>query len=326
MSRIHEALRKAEQEHAAKPDETLGVSGESSVVAPAAEVPMPSLSGGGLTRTSAGVAQPGNFLRFDDLRGDCPRPQWNLDPDMNVFSDSETGARAAEQFRTLRTRLYQIRSSGTSALRTVLVTSAIPAEGKTFVSHNLAQAIVRQPDRRVLLIDADLRCARLHVPLGAPSAPGLSDYLRGDADERAVIQFGPDGNLCFIPGGQEVTNPSELLSNGRLKTLLERVTPVFDWVILDSPPCLPVADSSLLAQLCDAVLLVVRAGSTPAETALKACQELKGKNIAGVVLNVVEESVAYGTHYYERYSPVFEYIDPKNTPRQSSQPAARSLR
>lgn len=326
MSRIHEALKKAEQEHALKPGETIEVSHESSVVAPPSEVSMPSLSAGALARTTASAIQSGNFLRFDDLRRDCPHPQWNLDPDMNVFSDGESGARAAEQFRTLRTRLYQIRTGGGAALRTVLVTSAIPAEGKTFVAHNLSQAIVRQPDRRVLLIDADLRCARLHVPLGAPSAPGLTDYLRGDADEKAVIQFGPDGNLCFIPGGQEVTNPSELLSNGRLKTLLERVVPVFDWVILDSPPCLPVADSSLLAHLCDAVLLVVRAGSTPAETALKACQELRGRNIAGVVLNVVEESIAYGSHYYEKYSSVYAYIDPKNSPRQSSQPALKSSR
>ncbi len=81
---------------------------------------------------------------------------------------------------------------------------------------NLAQALVRQPDRRVLIIDGDLRCARLHVPLGAPSSPGLSDYLCGEADEMAVIQHGQEGNLCFIPGGKEVTDPSELLSNGRL--------------------------------------------------------------------------------------------------------------
>ena len=69
------------------------------------------------------------------------------------------------------------------------------------MTNNLAQAIVRQPDRRVLIIDADLRCSRLHVPLGAPSSPGLTDYLRGEADEMAIIQHGQEGNLCFIPGG-----------------------------------------------------------------------------------------------------------------------------
>ena len=177
----------------------------------------------------------------------------------------------------------------------------MPAEGKTFVTNNLAQAIVRQHDRRCLIIDADLRCSRLHVPLGAPPSPGLTDYLLGDADEATVIQHGHEGNLCFIPGGKEVPNPSELLLNGRLKTLLERVTPIFDWVILDSPPLLPVADASLLADHVDGVILVVRAASTPTGAAERACQELQGRNVIGVVLNAVEQSQTYGSYYYAGY-------------------------
>jgi receptor protein-tyrosine kinase len=116
-----------------------------------------------------------------------------------------------------------------------------------------------------------------------------------------VIQHGQEGNLCFIPGGNEVKNPSELLSNGKMKILLDRVTPVFDWVILDSPPCLPVADASVLADLVDGVLMIVRAASTPAETAQRARQELQGRNLLGVVLNAVEEVHAYGTYYYSGY-------------------------
>jgi tyrosine-protein kinase Etk/Wzc len=177
----------------------------------------------------------------------------------------------------------------------------VPGEGKTFVTTNLAQAIIRQPDRRVLIIDADLRRARVHTLLGAPPSPGLTDYLRGEVDEMAVVQHGHEGNLCFIPGGNEVTNPSELLLNGRLKKLIERLAPVFDWVILDSPPCLPVADATILADVCDGVLLVARAGSTPASTAQRACQEMQGKNLVGVVLNAVEEAHTYGTYYYQGY-------------------------
>ena len=86
-----------------------------------------------------------------------------------------------------------------------------------------------------------------------------------------------------------------------LKKLLDRVTPVFDWVLLDSPPCLPVADATMLADFCDGVLLVVQAGKTASEVAQKACQELQGKNIVGVVLNAVEESHLYGTYYYQGY-------------------------
>lgn len=240
-----------------------------------------------------------DYLRFDDLRAHGVRTQWHLDPNTNVFFNPGLSVHGAEQFRTLRSRLYQIRSNQT--LRTLLVTSAVPAEGKTFVTTNLAQAIVRQPGRRVLIIDADMRCARLHVSLGAPSSPGLTEYLLGEADEMSVIQSPEEGNLCLIPGGKQATNPSELLSNGRLKRLLDRVTPVFDWVILDSPPCLPVADASIVADLCDGVLLVVRAASTFSEVAKRACQELQGRNIVGVVLNAADEDHIFSSYYSQGY-------------------------
>src|SRR6202030_2738547 len=100
----------------------------------------------------------------------------------------------------------------------------------------------------------------------AQKVPGLSDYLSGEMDEVGVMQKGQANDLFFIPGGNAVANPSELLSNGRRKLLLERVIPAFDWVIFDSPPCLPVADARVIADMCDAVLLVVRAGATPMES------------------------------------------------------------
>jgi capsular exopolysaccharide synthesis family protein len=186
-------------------------------------------------------------------------------------------------------------------LKRILITSSIPAEGKTFVAANLAQSIIRQPERRVLLIDADLRASRLHLALGAPATPGLTDYLRGEADECAIIQRGPDENLCFIPGGSEVPNPGELLLGEKMIRLLDMVTPLFDFVILDSPPATLVHDPSLLADLCDGVLFVVRAGKTKFELAEKAVAEFREKNLLGVVLNGVEEKEAYG-QYYSHYS------------------------
>jgi protein-tyrosine kinase len=299
MSRIHEALKKAEQERAsALETEPVALPVDPVLTSPplgnpASDPEQDVIAPGYITRL------PADFLRFDDLRAHCAHPQWHLDPNSNVFFNADLSPLGAEQFRTLRSRLYQLR--GSQQLRTILVTSALTAEGKTFVASNLAHAIVRQPDRRALIIDADLRCSRLHVPLGAPSAPGLTEYLRGEADEVSVIQHGREGNLCLIPGGCEVTNPSELLANGRLKALLSRIGPIFDWVILDSPPCLPVADASVLADLCDGVLLVVRAASTPVEIAQRACQELQGRNVVGVVLNAAEERGAYGSYYYQEY-------------------------
>jgi capsular exopolysaccharide synthesis family protein len=306
MSRIHEALKKAEQERgpvspfqdiAAAPPEPISTVPErptsmlSATTAPVLEPePPPALRSG--------------YLRFEDLRANCAHPEWRPDLSRNVFFNPDLAPNAAEQFRTLRSRLYQLRDHAT--LRTLLITSSEAGEGKTFVASNLAQAIVRQSDRRVLMIDADLRCARLHTVMGAPSRPGLTDYLRGETDETSIIQQELESNLCLIPGGTEVTNPSELLSNGRLKRLLDRVAPAFDWIILDSPPCLPVADASILANFCDGVLLVVRATATSTEIAQRACQELKDKNLLGVVLNAVKkEDGSYGAYYAEGYGTLY---------------------
>jgi protein-tyrosine kinase len=304
MSRIHEALKKAEQERA------VVQSFEGAVQAPntAVETVMPPIEGGDVLpdifkQSAAVTPQSSSSKRYEDLCQRCAHPHWHPDLNVNIFHNPALSVHAAEQFRTLRSRLYQVR--GSQQLRTLLIASSLPAEGKTFVTNNLAQAIVRQPDRRCLIIDADLRCSRLHVPLGAPPTPGLTDYLLGEADEMAVIQHGSEGNLCFIPGGKEVANPSELLLNGRLKTLLERVTPIFDWVILDSPPLLPVADASLLADHVDGVILVVRAASTQTSVAERACQELQGRNIVGVVLNAVEKAHVYGTYYYHGYGSTY---------------------
>jgi len=301
MSRIHEALKKAEQERSAPTEMGTPLQERVTIPAPTWKNSSPALATETLSvpEASKAIAESGEYLRFDDLRARCAHPQWTPEPNLNVFLNPALSPHGAEQFRTLRSRLYQLRSN--QPLRTVLITSSVPAEGKTFVTNNLAQAIVRQPDRRALIIDGDLRCARLHVPLGAPAAPGLTDYLRGEADEMSIIQHGMEGNLCFIPGGNEVTNPSELLSNGLLKKLLERLAPVFDWVLLDSPPCVPVADASILADMCDGVLLVVKAGSTPLEVAQRACQEMAGRNVVGVVLNAADESSMYGSSYYYGY-------------------------
>jgi protein-tyrosine kinase len=214
-----------------------------------------------------------------------------------VYSAHGNNAVGAEKFRTLRSRLYQIASA--QPLKRILITSSTPAEGKTFVTANLAQSFIRQEDRRVLLIDSDLRASRLHLHVGASLKPGLSDYLRGDADEYEVTQVEKGGNLCLIPGGREVSNPSELLHSDRMKQLLDRMSLIFDWIILDSPPALAVHDASILADMCDGVLFVVRAGSTDFELAAKASAEFRDKNLLGVVLNRVEKSDSYGGYYYK---------------------------
>src|SRR6266849_186370 len=298
MSRIHEALKKAAAERASQPQTS-----SAQTFVDLTEGISPSAEAGNERDTTpkngSAKADKQPIVRFEQLLKRCAHPKWTLNPSMSVFGGTDSKKIGAEPFRTLRSRLSQI--AGTRMLKRILITSSLPAEGKTFVTANLAQSIIRQPDRRVLLIDADLRASRLHVALGAPSTPGLSDYLRGEADEDAIIQSGPDENLCFIPGGNEVSNPSELLLGDRMRHLLDVVTPMFDFVILDSPPATPVHDPSVLADLCDGVLFVVRAGVTNLEVAEKAVAEFREKNLLGVVLNGAERETAY-RQYYNHYT------------------------
>ncbi len=297
MSRIHEALKKAQEERgsagsAERPQAPDPVVPEA-VQSCGAARPGPKIIA---PRRPEGTPPTRDFLRLDKLRQLCAKPAWKLDPNTIVFCNKQSSSPCAEQFRTLRSRLYRLR--GAQPIRTLLVTSALPGEGKTFIAMNLAQAIARQNERRALLIDADLRASRLHIPLGAPSAPGLSDYLRGEADEFSITQADSRDNLFFIPAGRPVSNPAELLANVQLKSLLDRLAPLFDWIILDAPPVLPVADAGVLAGLCDGVIFVVRAASTPFDLAQTASQEFQEKNLLGVVLNRVEEEASYGAYSY----------------------------
>jgi capsular exopolysaccharide synthesis family protein len=293
MSRIHEALKKAAQERNDQAS-TRPVSDFLDLSALPATPPVD----GHLpdATTSLPPATDTRYLRFEEFAKRCWRPGWKLAAAESVFSVHTNNAIGTEKFRTLRSRLYQIASA--HPLKKIVITSGLPGEGKTFVTANLAQSFIRQTDRRVLLIDADLRASRLHLLLGAPDKPGLTDYLRGEADEFQITQVGPSGNLCLIPGGQGITNPSELLHSERMRHLLEQMSQVFDWVILDSPPAMAVHDSSILADMCDGVIFVVRAGSTDFEVAAKASSEFREKNLLGVVLNRVEKGDAYGDYYY----------------------------
>jgi polysaccharide chain length determinant protein (PEP-CTERM system associated) len=232
---------------------------------------------------------------------------------------SENGQQPGiEEFRTLRSALNLVRER--QPLQKLLITSPVPRDGKTFVSAYLAHAILQQHEQRVLLIDADLRWSRLHQTIGAPAVPGLSDYLSGDADESSIMWRGPVENFRFIPGGTPKMNASELLGNGRLKLLLESVASDFDWIIVDSPPIIPISDAKLIAQLCDGVLVVVRAGATPFDLARRAYSQFLDKRFLGVVLNDVDLRSTYGYDYYRYYSK-----EDKSTSKHGGRKAAKTV-
>jgi capsular exopolysaccharide synthesis family protein len=295
MSRIHEALKKAAEERSAQTANR--VAGDLVDLSIQEEIAVKQPVNGGAPPKPRVTEKPDpGVLRFEEFAKRCTHLKWKVDSDASVYAAHANNSVGAEKFRTLRSRLYQIASA--QPLKRILITSSTPAEGKTFVAANLAQSFIRQENRRVLLIDSDLRASRLHLHVGAPDTPGLSDYLRGDADEYQVTQIEQDGNLCLIPGGSEVPNPSELLHSDRMKQLLDRMSEIFDWIILDSPPALAVHDASILADMCDGVLFVVRAGSTDFELAAKASSEFREKNLLGVVLNRVDKGDSYGGYYY----------------------------
>jgi len=295
MSRIHEALKRAAEERTAQTANRTTADLVDLSIQEEINGSLPVIGDAPTKARVAEKADPG-LLRFEEFAKRGRQVTWKPDTGPNVHSAHSNNSVGGEKFRTLHSRLYQIAS--VQPLKRILVTSSTPAEGKTFVAANLAQSFILQKNRRVLLIDSDLRASRLHFHLGASERPGLSDYLRGDADEYQVTQVEKDGNLCLIPGGSEVSNPSELLHSDRMKQLLDRMSLIFDWIILDSPPALAVHDASILADMCDGVLFVVRAGSTDFELATKASSEFREKNLLGVVLNRVEKSDSYGGYYY----------------------------
>jgi protein-tyrosine kinase len=214
---------------------------------------------------------------------------------------------AVEQFRSLRSRIFELRDI--SPLKTILVSSGLPQEGKSFISTNLALSLARHKNSKVLLIDGDMRRYTLHQILGCESNPGLADYLAGKATVMDVLQrpeplqaASPAAipilpNLTFIAGGNGGDKAADLSGSPRFGELIRLMAPHFDWIIVDSSPVLPVSDAVNLARWCDGVLLVARGGVTKFPIAQRAQSELKASNILGFVLNAVEETPQVGGYY-----------------------------
>ena len=165
---------------------------------------------------------------------------------------------AGEQYRLLRSKLAQMQKE--RGIKIVLVTSSVPFEGKTFTACCLAGVIGLEPGKRVLLIDADLRKATVPKELGMNGdgpAQGLMQVLRGERSAEEVLLKGTEGEFYLLPAGPVPEDPAELLSSILLERTIKSLAPNFDWVIIDSPPVMSMADATIIAPLCDAVLLVV---------------------------------------------------------------------
>jgi polysaccharide biosynthesis transport protein len=210
----------------------------------------------------------------------------------------------AESYRLIRSGL--LLSSPDHPPRSILITSMSPKEGKTSTTSNLAR-ILAQNEKKVLIIDCDMRRPRMHSILGVPNSYGLSNYLSGHA-EKKLIQTIPNEIMSLIPSGPVPPNPAELLNSERMKLLVGEMLKKFDFVLLDSPPIQSVTDSLTLSTLVDGTLLVTRSGKTTfdiLESGLKKLYDVRAK-ILGVVLNGLNKKKRGGYYgyygYYDYYS------------------------
>jgi capsular exopolysaccharide synthesis family protein len=216
---------------------------------------------------------------------------------------------AAEAYRKLRTNVWY--NGRDEEVSTVVVTSPGSKDGKSVTSANLA-VVTARAGHSTLLIDADLRRPRLHEVFDASQAPGLAEALQDDLREH-VMEKASVENLCVLPAGGRLENPSKTLGSQEFGKFLSRAQQHFDYVILDSPPVLATADSAILAAQCDETLCVVRAGRTTESELQDAMEMLDGvkANIAGIVFNGFDLSMAYGYKYryrnYTEYGPYDQY-------------------
>jgi len=214
-----------------------------------------------------------------------------------------------EAFRTVRTNLLFV--SDDEKLRTVLVTSTGPSEGKTIVASNLAIALA-QARQRVLLIDADMRRPRVHDIFEVPLQPGLSELIAGEHNK--LVRPSGMPNLWLLPAGDVPLDPAELLSSGEFKRILKKFGEDFDWVLIDTPPVMAVSDAALVAHVSAGVLFVIGSEQTTVPAALNALEQLEAANarFVGAVLNRVElerNSFFYSDYYRPEYQTY--YMNPK---------------
>jgi capsular exopolysaccharide synthesis family protein len=246
--------------------ETKGQSGNSSSVSASSD--------------SGNVDQAGEFQQI-------PTEEVYLQPESRIVFHTDPRSPGADRFRYLRMRLQDLWDAG--KLRSLLVTSPLPEDGKSTIVVNLATALAEGGKRTVLLVEADLHQPTLTHRLGLKDRPGLTECLEGDVNPfSAVRRLAQLGWYLLPAGGPPQSNPTELVQSDALSGVLQELSPFFDWILIDAPPVGPLTDALSLARKADASLLVLRAGRTPREAVDRALALLGPKHVLGIVLNGAE--------------------------------------
>jgi capsular exopolysaccharide synthesis family protein len=303
MSRIFEALQRSESERSGTPlapaaiaTELLQVVEREASAGATKDLPAHELAPQGLIDGPQDFAE--NEFAGSDL-GQFQSLPVSLPPDSKLVCLTSPESFGAEKFRFLGVRLRQLQHN--RPLKKLLITSTIPEEGKSTVSANLATILARRQQPKILLLEGDLRRPSLSKQFGLERLPGLSEWLQGDPRPIKDIYRLEGPNLWFLPAGRPPENPLELMQSGRLSELLNQLSGWFDWIIIDSPPILPLADTSVWARLADGILLVTREGTTKKRMLQRGLQALEQSKLLGAVVN--SSANTDHSNYYQRYGP-----------------------
>ena len=252
------------------------------------EVPQPQATTE-VPKTATNLAGP--FDQFESL-------PVTLSPESKLVSLTQKDGLAAEKFRFLGVRLRQLQQ--TRPLKKVLITSTIPEEGKSMISANLACTLARRKQQKTLLIEGDLRRPTLSRQFGLGTISGMCECLQGSADlEMSIYRLDALG-LWILPAGSTPQNPLELMQAGKLSPVMQQLSSWFDWIVIDSPPILPLADTSVWARFADGILLVTRQGTTQKAQLQRGLEALESTKLLGAIVNG-STSVMHSDYYYQRY-------------------------
>jgi capsular exopolysaccharide synthesis family protein len=232
------------------------------------------------------------FSRFQRLRAMVP-----LQSRLVCVTDKES--LAAEKFRFLAVRLRQMQQTRT--LKRVLITSSVPQEGKSTVAANLACTLARRTRQRTLILDGDLRRPSLSNIFGLGKLPGICEWLQGDSGPAESIYYLEEAGLWILPAGSTPSNALELMQSGRLSAVMDQLTAWFDWIVIDTPPVMPLADTSVWTRLADGVLLVARQGTSEKRQLQRGLEAIDRSKLIGALLNC-SSSAAHNDYYYH-YKP-----------------------
>jgi protein-tyrosine kinase len=226
-----------------------------------------------------------------------------------VVIDQNMNAASREQYRRLAAVLHDAQS--TTGLQVVMIASAVAGEGKTLTASNLALTFSESYQKRVLLIDGDLRRPTLHSVFRLETASGLADGLSSPSNQKMLVRQ-VSQRLAVLPAGRPSSDPMAGLTSERMKRLLDEARQSFDWVILDTPPVMLLPDAHLMTSMVDGTVLVVRAGSTPFELVRRAADALGRSRIVGTVLNRAEQGGQHDQYQYYGYGEVGAIKHPRS--------------